>query len=163
MGLFLSVIMSVILILYAYLKVDVLIKRRAVDIMSTVDLNKFSPDDVFGSKNGFNLAIALTAYDNNPLPILDPTIGEIVFHHTTWGPNDNELIKLGVNSFESHTCSRAELGLEDSSDGSSRFFPIVESMKKEVDLYSKKFKCADESELYLYGDYNSYKASSISV
>ena len=47
MGSFLSIIMSVVVLLYAYLKADVLISRRAVDIMSTVDLNKFTPEDVF--------------------------------------------------------------------------------------------------------------------
>lgn len=89
MGSFLSILVAAIVIMYTYLKADVLISRRDVDIMSTVDLNKFTPDDVFSFKNGFSIAIALTAYDNNPEPVLDPTYGEIVFHHTFWGPDDD--------------------------------------------------------------------------
>ena len=36
-------------------------------------------------------------------------------------------------------------------------------MKSEVDLYSQKFLCADKPELYVYGDYNSYKGSSMNI
>lgn len=130
MGSCLSIIFTIVVLLYAYLKADVLISRRDVDILSTVFPNKFTPDDTFSYQNGLNIAVALTAYDNDPNPILDPTYGEIVFHHSNWGPSDNEAIQLGQNRFESHMCTKAELGLEEKgTNGSSSFFPIEESMK----------------------------------
>lgn len=81
MGSFLSIVVTCVVLLYAYLKADVLVSRRDVDILSTIDDNKFTPDYEFTAENGFNIAIALTAYDNDPMPILDPSYGEIVFTH----------------------------------------------------------------------------------
>ena len=92
MGSFLSLLVTCVVLAYAYLKADVLLSRRDVDTLSTIDDNKFTPDDVFGYEDGFSIAIALTAYDNNPMPILDPTYGEIVFTHTVWGQTDDGLI-----------------------------------------------------------------------
>ena len=79
MGSFLSIIVTCVVLLYAYLKADVLMSRRDVDILSTINDHKFTPDDKFRAQNGFNIAIAFTAYDNDPMPILDPSYGEIVF------------------------------------------------------------------------------------
>ena len=36
-------------------------------------------------------------------------------------------------------------------------------MKKEVDIYSKKFKCINPEDLVIWGDYNSQKAQQINV
>ena len=35
--------------------------------------------------NGFNVAAAFTAYDNESENILDPSYGELVFNHYWWG------------------------------------------------------------------------------
>lgn len=45
MGSCLSIIFTIVVLMYAYLKADVLISRRDVDVLSTVDLNKYTPDD----------------------------------------------------------------------------------------------------------------------
>ena len=72
-----SIFLNIVVLLYAYQKVDVLINKKDVDVLSTVNDLHFSPDDVFSYENGLNLAVAFTAYDSNPEPILDPTYGTI--------------------------------------------------------------------------------------
>ena len=86
MGSCISLALVFILALYAYQKADVLVGRKDVDVLSTVNDLAFTPDDIFDYSKGFNLAVAFTAYDSNPEPILDPTIGELVFNHYEWGP-----------------------------------------------------------------------------
>ncbi len=44
-------------------------------------LNAFTDKDDFNFSKGFNVAVAFLAYDNNPEPIDDPTVGEVVFNH----------------------------------------------------------------------------------
>lgn len=63
-GAFCSLVLTIILIVYAYLKIDVLIEKKDVDIMRTVNDYHFADDEVFGYEEGFNVAVALTAWDN---------------------------------------------------------------------------------------------------
>lgn len=56
---------------------DVLINKKDVDVLSTLNDLHFTPDDIFNYSNGLNIAVAFTAYDSNPEPILDPTYGTI--------------------------------------------------------------------------------------
>ncbi len=54
------------LFIFAYLlqKLDVLINKRDIDLLSVVVANDLSYDDVFDSSMGLNIAAAFTAYDN---------------------------------------------------------------------------------------------------
>ena len=61
---------------------------------------------------GLYFAAALTAYDNNPEPIDDPTIGKFVFNHHKWGRNsDGTVITSGKYKIKNHRCTPEELGL----------------------------------------------------
>ena len=60
--------------------------KKDVDILSTTADSEYDPDYTFDYEKGFNVAAAFTAYDSNPEPILDETIGEIVFQHHFWEP-----------------------------------------------------------------------------
>ena len=80
-----SLILTIILIAYAYLKIDVLIEKKDVDIMRTVNDYHFADDEVFGYEEGMNVAVALTAWDYNEDYLLDSTYGELVFYKYSWG------------------------------------------------------------------------------
>ena len=108
------------------------------------------------------MAVAFTAYDSNPEPILDPTYGELVFNHFMWGPQPDGSYTTERRRIKKHTCSREELGLDGDPD-KAVFLPIYEDSRDEVDFYSKKFECVDKEDLILYGDYSSYKASQFNV
>jgi len=57
-----SIILLIVVAGYVYLKTDVLISKKDVDILSTVNDLHFTPDDVFNYENGLNFAVALTSY-----------------------------------------------------------------------------------------------------
>ena len=54
---------------------DVLIKKKDVDVALSVNEMHYSPDDIFGHKNGFSVAAAFTAYDNEAEWVLDDSYG----------------------------------------------------------------------------------------
>ena len=112
MGSICSLILFTIVLMYTYLKADTLIKRKDVDILSTIKDTHFLPDYEFNFDKGFNFAVAFTAYDSNQERILDPTIGEIVFNHYEWGPQPDGSYLSERRRVQHHACTREELGLE---------------------------------------------------
>ena len=54
-------------------------------MLQTLEINAFADSYKFTIENGFNLAVAFTAYDNEPEPIIDKSYGEVVFMHHEWG------------------------------------------------------------------------------
>ena len=122
----------------------------------------FDPDYVFDYSQKFNIAVAFTAYDSNPEPILDPTYGELIFNHFEWGPKPDGSYTTERRRISQHTCSKEELGL-DGDPNKATFLPIYEDSRDEVDFYSKKFQCVNTEDLILFGDYSSYKASQFNV
>ena len=117
----------------------------------------FGNDFEFTTKDGLMLAFGLTAYDNNIEPIDDATYGELKAFYKTWGlPGDPH----GVNWVELPTkqCTREQLGYKDY-DGQvneeSLFYPVHKNSEYDVNLYRKKFKCVEDQNLKILGDYNS--------
>ena len=66
-----------------------LFERKDVDVLQTLEMNTFADDYKFTFQNGFNLAVAFTAFDDEPEPILDKSYGEIVFLHSYWGETED--------------------------------------------------------------------------
>ena len=133
-----------------------------MDLLETVHHMAFDANHVFSHDNGFALAVAFSAYDSNPNPTLDPTYGEIVFNYFYWGPTENGGYDVGNAVIETHPCTDEELGLEGDKNGRMFMPPYAESAA-EVVFHRKKFVCVNRENLYIYGDYNSYKASLLSV
>jgi len=158
MGSIMTLGLLFVVLIYAFVKADVLLNSKDVDVLSTVNDMHFSPDDEFTYDNGFSIAAGFTEYDSNPEPILDPTIGEVVFNHYRWGPEPDGTYISERKRIQSHPCSREELGLEEDRSN-AMFMPVYPSSAGEVDFYWKKFQCVDKENLKIYGDYNSYKAS----
>ena len=161
-----TLILTFTVILFAYQKAEVLVHKKDVDILSTINDMFFTPDHVFNYERGFNVALGFTAYDSNPEPILEPEIGEILFNHFSWGQsvdgvNTGSLDKR--NKFPHHSCSSAELGLDEKDRSESKFLPVYPSSLSDVKFYQKKLMCADTENLFLYGDYNSSKASLFNI
>ena len=158
MGSMLTLALLAVVIIYALVKADVLVNSKDVNVLSTINDMFFTPDDEFTYENGFNISVGFTAYDSNPEPILDPTIGEVVFNHYRWGPEPDGSFITERKRIPDHSCSREELGIEEDRSN-AMFMPVYKSSTDEVDFYWKKFQCVDKENLKLYGDYNSFKAS----
>ena len=161
-GSIISLVILALTLLYAYMKTDVLLNKKDVNILSTINDQYFTPNDTFTFEdNGFNLAVAFTAYDSNPEPIIDPRYGTLEFNKYGWGPSADGFGN-GRTPIKSHTCTREELGLEEDRSA-SMFMPVYPPSAGEVEFYHKKFDCADKENLNIYGDYNSFKASQFNV
>ena len=56
------------------------IEKQKVDILQTTKEGYYPEDHVFTWDNGFNIAVALTAYDSEWESILDPSIADFNFY-----------------------------------------------------------------------------------
>ena len=79
-----SLLLLGVTVAYSFLKINNLIEKKEVDIMSTVNQLRFSEDYIFSAEQGFNIAIAFTAYDSETEPILDPRYADIQFLAVEW-------------------------------------------------------------------------------
>ena len=161
MGTICSLFLVIITIAYAFTKMEVLILRKDVDVISTVNDLHFDDTFIFNNENGFNLAVAFTSYDSETEWILDPSYGQLVFNSYSWGPNPDGSYFTERKKLESHVCTREELGLEDPTK--SRFLELHETGAPFIDIYQKKLLCLDPSELYVYGDYYSVNARQMNI
>lgn len=129
-----SLVLMATMGLFAYQKADVLVLKKDVDILSTINDMAFDPDYVFNYEMGFNIAMAFTAYDSNPEEILVPEIGEIKFNHFSWGAVEDG-ISAGRTRIPHHNCSPEELGLVDNGQDQARFLPVYPTSLSEVKFY----------------------------
>ena len=160
MGSICSILIIFVVGSYAYQKTDVWLNKKDNDIMSATQDQYLSPGYVFDQAMGLNFAIAFTAYDNEKEDILDPSYGSLTFTTYEWGLDENGDTFIKFDEIPSHVCSREELGLE--GDNSS-FMPIIGTNVSTVNLHQKKFRCIDNEEMKVNGDYDSPEARLISM
>ena len=80
MGTVSSFLLFVILIAYTYYKFNIMLEKKAVDILSAVKQDYFQEDYTFGSKQGFNIAVAVfDPFDPSSYRQLDRSYGQVRF------------------------------------------------------------------------------------
>ena len=72
---------------YTIQKVDVLIEKKDVDVLSATKDLVFTPDDTISYQNGFNIAVAFTEFSNEQEWELPPEYGSLVINSFSWGVN----------------------------------------------------------------------------
>ena len=80
-----TLLLVLIIGVYAAQKVGVLVERSDVDIFETELISYFDETYSFGAESHLNLAVAIAAFDDIEEPILDPTIGYLTFKAFEWG------------------------------------------------------------------------------
>ena len=80
-----SIILFIIVGLYAFQKMNIMINRTDNYVMTSTQDSYFDLDFKFGFEQGLNIAIAFTAFDYEKENILTPDIGRIVYREYTWG------------------------------------------------------------------------------
>ena len=98
-------------LLYAVQKVDVLIAKKDVDILSATKVLAFEASDKFDYSNGLNFAVAFTEYNTNNEWELSPEYGSLVINSFSWGQNADGSYYSNRTKIPSHVCSKQELGL----------------------------------------------------
>ena len=112
-GLVCSILLLAMMLMYSYQKLENLIYKKDAKIFSTEQIGNIKDTEVFDTKMGLKIAVAVTNYDTDPEPILDETFGRIVFIKSTWGRNADGTLFLSKDEIPSHYCTEEELGLED--------------------------------------------------
>lgn len=57
--------MTLIIVLYAHLKLEILLNYQDITIMEPTMRNHFNDSYAFGSEQGFQVAFAMTGYDDS--------------------------------------------------------------------------------------------------
>ena len=155
--------------MYATQKLDVLISKKDVDILSTVKESYFDDKDIFSHRNGLNVAVAFTAYDNEREWILDPSFGSLIFNAYSWGPRDDGTYVTERKQLKSHVCTPDELNIshsdddDDDDDNKAKFLKARPSSNEFVRANQKKLLCLNKEDIYVYGDFNSYNARQLNI
>lgn len=163
MGALCSIILTIVVLLYTYQKLDVFLAKKDVDILSTINDLHWTDDDIFSYENGLNIAVAFTAYDSEEKWILDETYGELIFNSYSWGPTEDGGFATERKLLDGHRCQRDELRLEPDQLQNARFQEKDKTSKGLVEAYWQKFLCLNKEEMYIYGDFNSEKTRQINI
>ena len=154
MGSCLTIFMGLLTVLFTYTKIVTLVEKNDVDIMSALLENHIDYNVDFTTENGLFVAAALTVYDSNTEIVEEERFGELIIEHYGWGYGEG--IGSGSKQLDYHWCSDEELGMAQGPN--TVIYPILESSMAEVTTYRKKFKCINNEDLHIWGDYNSAKA-----
>ena len=147
-GAFFSFLLLLMTATYGLNKFEILLRRKDVDILSTIQDSYFDVESTFGAAQGFNFAVGLLG-QREPL---DEAIASWDISSFEWAPNDDGRIEVNTQIINSHICSEEELGLV---EGDSKFFPIAESSLEAVAINQRGMVCLDESDIHIRSDKNS--------
>ena len=125
-------------------------------MVSSMDAH-FDSDYVYS--DGLMYAFGITAYDSNPEPIEDPSIGVLKPYYKSWGIKET-LSGVDFEALPTRNCTQAELHINGESDPNSAFFVPHKNSARDLSFYYKKLKCLDMDTLKIQGDYNSPRTRS---
>ncbi len=108
-GGFLTIILTLVTLMFTYAKLITLIDKHDVDIMGSLSEGAIEYSTNFTASDGFFLAAALTEYDSNTESIEEERFGELVIEHYGWGYSDS--IGSKSTQLETHECTDEELSL----------------------------------------------------
>ena len=99
-------------------------------------------DSDYEYTTGLMFAFGVTAYDSNPEPIEDPTIGVLRPYYKSWG------IHAGIGGIHwellpTRECTQAELHVNNMTDPDSLFYKPHPNSAADLSFYYKKLKCLD--------------------
>ena len=118
-GATLSILLIIVLLGYTALKVDNLLRRNQISIISAVNEDFYADTEQVGAKQGFNFAVSLPDR-------LEPRIGKFVFtaiEQNFEATNPSEMFNFRV--LESHDCTDEELGIGIRTDN-TKMMPLKE-------------------------------------
>ena len=103
------------------------------DVMLSSKKAHFDPDYVFSKNLMFSFAI--TAYDGNPDPIEDASIGVIKPYYKKWGL-DETVSEVQFEELPTRPCTKAEFHLNSETDPNSKFFKPHPNSERDLNFFS---------------------------
>ena len=110
------------------------------DVMYSV-VDAFYDADFVQSDN-LAFAFGLTAYDSNPDPVEDPSIGVVNAYYKSWGL-DESIGGIKWELLPVRDCTEAELHINNQTDANSQFFKPHSNSERDLAFYYRKLKCID--------------------
>ena len=160
-GVVLGFFMIVILVLYAYLKFDVMLSYKGNQISEPEYQNFFDNDYIFGRSSGWNVAFGLTAYDSSSDPEpFDRGYGEIGAYMKVWGEKDEDgnSVPTYFAKLKTRPCERNDINFEGKENiGKTTFFKPAPEFEYDAERFYDVLQCITDDPV-LAGDYNSAKA-----
>lgn len=89
-------------------------------------------------------AFGITAYDDNPEPIEDPSIGVLKPYYKSWGLKEGGGVHF--EPLPERNCTKSELHVDEDGDESehgSLFYKPHPNSETNLNFYNKKLKCLD--------------------
>ena len=109
------------------------------------------------------MAAAVTNFDGNQEEIEDPEIGEVKFYLKQWGIDDDSP-SISFKEVNSRPCEEKEFNLGTRLSPESSFFPVDSSSLQDLNTYSAKMKCLNNTDsAEVFGSYNTDKASNFMI
>ena len=127
-----TVFLTLAMVVYTLLKINVLIYKTEIDILATKLDYYYDDSFVFDQSMGLYVAVAFSGYNNKREYELDKSIGEIVYISYEWGYDEDGNTFLKRERIPSHVCTKEELGLE---GDSSNFYPLMDGYKSLRETY----------------------------
>ena len=112
MGAACSLLLFLVICVYAGYKISILEAKTSVDILSVVEEDYFDENYVFAADQGLNIAVTvLNPTDPTSFGPIDPAYGRIRFRRREWAPHPIEGWLQTLNELQSHPCRDDELSL----------------------------------------------------
>ena len=83
-----------------------MINHKDINIIATMKRMAYGEADLFSFEDGFNIAVAFTAYDNEQEWTLEPKYGELYFDAYSWGTDDEGNFFTKYERMETAVCTR---------------------------------------------------------
>ena len=115
----------------------------------------YDQTDAFGASDGLIFAAALTTYGQNPVPIEDPTIGQLKFNWVRWGSNHLE----DLQTIQTRPCSTSDFNDAEGSNQDSKFYKLRPKDSSTLQTFGHLLKCIDDLDSFkIWGNYDSTSA-----
>ena len=111
LGSIFSIMIFCVTMLYTSQKLEILINKKDVDILSAKKGLVFTDDHIFDNSKGFNIAAAFTEYNSNTEWELLPEYGSLVINSYQWGTDSEGKPFTKRSRHPSHVCKEEELNL----------------------------------------------------
>ena len=142
----------------------VLEARNDVNILQATKDLYFTDDDVFNyEEHNLNWAVAFTEFNSNTEYELPADIGKIVFKAYSWGVDADGKPFTKLEELDQHPCSADELAINGADHPDATFFKVHESADWYIKTYQKKFVCFSPKDLFVYGDFSTFKARQLQM
>ena len=110
LGAILSLLALLVTVLYSVQKIEILINKKDVDVLSATKDIFYTDDDKFTYANGFNIAAAFTSYSDLTEWELPAEYGRLAINSFSWGIGEDGAPFATRTELETHPCSKEEMG-----------------------------------------------------